>query len=104
VGERESPPTLPWLAEQSEYTSSRFEGGGGGGPKEEVGAESHNIQYRIQNTAAAKLVYIKLPMYLDLIILIGANPLIGQLEGIGPRNGYTPSQSLRPVQYKQQVH
>jgi hypothetical protein len=48
---------------------------GGGGPLEGMGpGKSHktnnmqyrmqNIEYRILNTAAAKLMYIKLPMYL----------------------------------------
>jgi hypothetical protein len=39
-----------------------------------------------------KLMHIKLPMYLffiwrlELIILMGANPLLGPLEGMGPEN------------------
>jgi hypothetical protein len=37
-------------------------------------------------------MYIKLPMYLlfiwrlDIMILIGENPLLGPLEGLGPEN------------------
>jgi hypothetical protein len=56
------------------YTKGKLgEGEGGGGPLEGVGPENHiklttcSIEYRIQDTAAAKLIYIKLPMYLFII-------------------------------------
>jgi hypothetical protein len=41
-----------------------------------------------------QLMYIKLPIYLfskwglDLMILMGANPLLGPLEGVGPYIGF----------------
>ncbi len=97
------------------------EGGGGGGPLEGVGPENHiklatySTKYRIQNTPAAKLEYLKLPMYLfffmafGLITLIGANPLLGPLE-VGPplpmalEMDFPPSKSLPPAPYKQQLH
>ncbi len=72
-------------------------GGGRGGPLEGVGPENHiklttySAEYRIQNTPAAKLVYIKfrcilVPVFymaLGLNDLMGANPLLGPLEGAG---------------------
>ncbi len=48
-----------------------------------------NIKYRIQVTATAKHMYIKLPMYLFFIwhlIVMGENPLLGPSEGVGPEN------------------
>jgi hypothetical protein len=79
---RESPPTLPLppLPELSEFTMSWW------------GHTTCSTQYRIYNRAATKLMYIKLPMYLFLIwrlvlmILMGANPLLVPLEGVGPEN------------------
>jgi hypothetical protein len=70
-----------------------------------------------------KLMYIKLPMYLffiwhlELIFLMGANPLLGPLEGLGPENleffgpknasangfGWIKSSRPGPTPYKQQV-
>jgi hypothetical protein len=48
---------------------TKGEGGGGAiGRGWEVKSHiNHNKQYRIQNTAAAKLMYEKLPMYLFFI-------------------------------------
>jgi hypothetical protein len=43
--------------------------------------KNRNIKYRIQVTATAKLMYIKLPMFLFFIwhlILMGENPLLHQ--------------------------
>jgi hypothetical protein len=46
--------------------------------------------YRIQNSSATKLMYIKLPLYLFFFIwrglnyFDGANLLLGPLEGVGP--------------------
>jgi hypothetical protein len=43
----------------------------------------------------------------DLIILMGANPLLGPLEGVGPENrkmDLPPSKSFSPEPYKQQVY
>jgi hypothetical protein len=50
-----------------------------------------STEYRIQNTIASKLMYIQLPMYLffkalAFMILMGANPLLGPMEGVGPEN------------------
>jgi hypothetical protein len=90
----------------SKLFCTKGDGGGGGegeslegvGPENHI--KTHNMQYRIQNTetAAAKLMYIKLPVYLffilrlDSMILMGANPVLGSLEGVGlfqgPRNGF----------------
>jgi hypothetical protein len=67
---------------------------GRGGPENHIQLTTYSIEYRIQNTPAAKLVYIKLPMYLffymDLMILMGTSPLLGPLEGVGHRNGFSP--------------
>ncbi len=42
-------------------------------------------EYRIQNTAAAKFMYITLPMYLFFIWRLDlAKPLLGPLKGVGP--------------------
>ncbi len=46
---------------------------------------------QITYTAAAILMYLKLPVFymtLGLMILMGANPLIGPLDGVGLRNGF----------------
>ncbi len=94
----ESPPPLPLppLPGRSEFTLSLWGRRGEGGPLDGVGPENHikltkySTEYRIQNTPAAKLMYIKLTIYLffiwrlDFIILMGANPLLGPLEGVGP--------------------
>ncbi len=90
-----------WVVGQSEFTWSWW------GRRRAIGMcgpwkshKTHNIQYstvnrirntenRIPGTAAAKLMYIKLPMYLffiwrlDLMIVMGANPFREPLEG-GP--------------------
>ncbi len=56
-------------------------GEGGGGQLEGVGSENHiklttcSTEYRIQNTAAAKLK--KLPMYLFFYMALGHNGLFG---------------------------
>jgi hypothetical protein len=48
-----------------------------------------NSQHAVQITDAAELKYIKLPMYLFIwrldLILMGANPLVGPIEGVGPK-------------------
>ncbi len=97
---------------QSEFISSR-RGREEGGPWEVVGMKkklhkTHKIQYRIQNTGATKLMYIKLPMYLFYMAL-GLNDFDGGKSitraigrGLGPENlnifgpksrfsGHTPS-------------
>ncbi len=59
-----------------------------------IGRGQCSTKYRIQRTAAAKCMYsyIKLPMYLffytalDLMSFMGANPLLGPLEGGGGHN------------------
>jgi hypothetical protein len=40
---------------------------GRGGPENHIQLTTYSIEYRIQNTPAAKLLYIKLPMYLFFI-------------------------------------
>jgi hypothetical protein len=50
------------------------------GPENQIKLTKCNIEYKIQNTAAVKLMYqyIKLPMYRYLfMILMGANPFRG---------------------------
>jgi hypothetical protein len=67
-GGRESPPPLPLppLPRIHFFPMGKV-GEGEGGPLEGVDPENHikthNMQLKIQNTAAAKLIYIKLPMY-----------------------------------------
>ncbi len=98
------------------------EGGGGGGPLDGVGPENHiklptcsteykiqNIEYRMHDTKysyAAKLMYIKLPMYTCFLWCLDLMILMGQIHysGHSPRNGFSPSKSLRSAPYKQQVH
>jgi hypothetical protein len=62
-GGRESPPPLPKI----HFVPVGEVGEGEGGPLEGVDPENqiktHNMQLKIQNTAAAELIYIKLPMY-----------------------------------------
>jgi hypothetical protein len=93
---------------QSEITLSRWgregEGGGEGGegeggPLKGVASENHiklttcSTEYRIQTTAAAKLMCIKLPMYLlfiwclDLMAFLGPNGmhLLRSLLFLGPK-------------------
>jgi hypothetical protein len=79
----------------SKLFCTKSEGGGGESPLEGVGPENHiklatcTTEYRIQNTAAAKLMYIKLPMYLffiwrfDLMNLMG-----GQIHYLGHWKGW----------------
>jgi hypothetical protein len=74
---------------------------------EGVGPENNiklkTIQYRIQNTAATKLMYIKLNYHctcffiwrLDFVIFMKANSLLGPLEGVGPRNGFSPIKIIK---------
>ncbi len=91
--------------------------GGSGGPLEGVGPENHiklatcSTEYRIQNTPEAKLMNIKLPMYLffiwrlDLMILMLAISITLAIGRGGPWKWiFTPSKSLSPAPYKQQVH
>ncbi len=67
-GSRALPPPFTSLALCTEQVRK-----GGGGPLDGVGPENHiklttySTEYRIQNTPAAKLMYIKLPMYLFFI-------------------------------------
>jgi hypothetical protein len=70
------------------------------GPENRIKLTTYSTEYRIQNTPAAKLVYIKLPMYLffiwrfDLIILMGANPEIhysGNWKGWALEMDFPPS-------------
>jgi hypothetical protein len=45
-------------------------------------------------------MYLKLPVFymtLGLLILMGENPLIGPFDGVGSRNGFAASTSLRPA-------
>ncbi len=86
-----------WLAGQSELIHC----GGGGREGDGEGEDpwkgwalniTWNSQHEVQNTPGAKLVYLKLPIYLffiwrlDLMIFIGENPLLDPLEGVGPEN------------------
>jgi hypothetical protein len=60
----------------------------------------------MQNTTAAKLMYIKLPMYLFVYLALGFNDFDGgksvtrPLEGVGPEI----LDFFRPAPYKQQGH
>jgi hypothetical protein len=50
-------------------------------------------------TLVHKITYVLvfyMPPELNDLILMGANPLLGPLEGVDPRNGFVP--------YKQQVY
>ncbi len=79
---RKSPPPLPSLPCWDEVNSlCPCVGGGGGegrgGPLEGVGPENlirlqtYSTEYRIQNTPAAKRMYIKLPKYLLFYMALG---------------------------------
>jgi hypothetical protein len=57
---------------------------------------TQNSEYRIQNTATAKLMDIKLPMYLFFYMALGLNDFDGGKSIIGA--------IIHPVPYKQQVH
>jgi hypothetical protein len=67
-----------------------------------IARQSEFTEHRIQNTAGAKLMSIKLPTYhtccfiwrFDIMILTGANPLLGPLEGVSPENLFWDQMAL----------